>query len=135
MKFTLEEYFAGLIPTAKQKKNAEKLIKALNELGKHYKDPVVTIAGLRTPERNAAVGGIKNSPHLTGEAIDVEDKDYKLSKFLLNHLDLLKKYELYMENPFCCTSKTNTKSFNGKTFMNNWIHLQIRKASETVFNP
>ena len=135
MKFTLQEYYGGLIPTKKQEMNAEKLIKALNYIGEFYPDLVIMVAGLRTPERNSAVGGMKDSPHLTGEAIDVEDKDYKLSKFLLNNLELLERVGLYMENPFCCTSKTNTKSFNGHVYMNNWIHLQIRPASATIFNP
>lgn len=135
MKFTVEECCQGLIPTEAQAKNLGALVRALNEIGQFYPDPVIVVAGLRTPERNLAVGGVKNSPHLTGEAVDLEDKDYKLSKFLLNNLELLERVGLYMENPFCCTSKTNTKVFNGKTFMNNWIHLQIRVASATVFNP
>lgn len=135
MKFSVEELCKGLIPTDIQTRNLNILVSRLNNIGEFFPDPVIVVAGLRTPERNSAVGGAKNSPHLTGEAVDLEDKDYKLSKFLLNNLELLERNGLYMENPFCCTSKTNTKSFNGKTFMNNWIHLQIRVASATVFNP
>ena len=83
MKFTVEEYCKGLIPTETQLRNIKILISRLNNIGEFYPDPVIVVAGLRTPERNEAVGGVKNSPHLTGEAVDLEDKDYKLSKFLL----------------------------------------------------
>lgn len=126
MKFTIDELCHGLIPTEKQKKNLEKLIKALNILGVVYPAPVAVIRGLRTEKQNEAVGGIPNSPHLTGEAVDLQDKDHKLSQFILNNIDLLERVGLYMENPYYCVSKTTG---------NNWIHLQTRRASKTVFLP
>lgn len=126
MKFTIDELCHGLIPTEKQKKNLEKLIKALNILGVVYPDPVSVIRGLRTEKQNEAVGGIPNSPHLTGEAVDLQDKDHKLSQFILNNVDLLERVGLYMENPYYCVSKTTG---------NNWIHLQTRRASQTIFKP
>lgn len=126
MKFTIDELCHGLIPTEKQKKNLEKLIKALNILGVVYPDPVAVIRGLRTEKKNETVGGIPNSPHLTGEAVDLQDKDHKLSQFILNNVDLLERVGLYMENPYYCVSKTTG---------NNWIHLQTRRASQTIFKP
>lgn len=36
-----------------------------------YGSPIVWICGLRAPEHNTLVGGMPNSPHLTGEAFDV----------------------------------------------------------------
>lgn len=126
MKFTIDELCHGLIPTEKQKKNLGKLVKALNILGVVYPDPVAVIRGLRTEKQNEAVGGIPNSPHLTGEAVDLQDKDHKLSQFILNNVDLLERVGLYMENPYYCISKTTG---------NNWIHLQTRRASQTIFKP
>jgi uncharacterized protein YcbK (DUF882 family) len=135
MKFTEEEIYGELTPTKTQEKNVKELVRRLNIIGEAFSDPVFVVAGLRTEEKNFAVGGIPNSPHLTGEAVDLKDEDYKLSKFLLNNIELLERVGLYMENPFCCTSKTITKTWNGRVFMNNWIHLQTRKASSTIFNP
>ena len=135
MKFTEEEIYGELTPTKTQEKNVKELVRRLNIIGETFPDPVYVVAGIRTEERNFAVGGVPNSPHLTGEAVDLKDEDYKLSKFLLNNIELLERTGLYMENPFCCTSKTITKNWNGRVFMNNWIHLQTRKASSTIFNP
>ena len=126
MRFTVEELCQGMIPPEKQRKNLEKLVEALNTLGSVYADPVVVIRGLRNEMQNEAVGGVPNSPHLTGEAVDLQDKDHKLSQFILNNLVMLERAGLYMENPYYCVSKTTG---------NNWIHLQIRKASQTVFKP
>lgn len=35
-----------------------------------YGKPLVVASGMRTPERNAQVGGVKNSSHLQGYAVD-----------------------------------------------------------------
>lgn len=126
MRFTVEELCQGLIPTDAQKKNLSVLVEALNELGRFFPEPVVVIRGLRTEMQNEAVGGVKNSPHLTGEAVDLQDKNHNLGQFILNNLHLLQEFGLYMENPYYCVSK-NTG--------NNWIHLQTRHASQTVFKP
>ena len=40
---------------------------ALREL---YGKPLVVASGIRTPERNKQVGGVKNSSHLLGYAVD-----------------------------------------------------------------
>ena len=89
MRFTVEELCQGMIPTEKQRKNLEKLVEALNTLGSVYADPVVVIRGLRNEMQNEAVGGVPNSPHLTGEEVYLQDKDHKLSQFILNNLVML----------------------------------------------
>lgn len=38
---------------------------------KHFGHPIVIISGLRCPQHNANVGGVKNSQHMFGEALDV----------------------------------------------------------------
>ena len=35
-----------------------------------YGKPLIVASGIRTPERNAQVGGVKNSSHLLGYAVD-----------------------------------------------------------------
>lgn len=126
MKFSIEELCQDIKPTEQQKKNLESLVDALNQLGRFYPEPVVVIRGLRTEQQNKDVGGVPNSPHLTGEAVDLQDKDHKLSQFILNNLHLLKEFGLYMENPYYCVSQKTG---------NNWIHLQSRVASQTIFKP
>lgn len=133
--FTLEELCHGIIPTKEQETNLKDLISKLHHIFEYYKDPIIVNRGLRTEMQNETVGGVKNSPHLTGEAVDLDDKDFKVSIYLLNNLELLDRFGLYMENPFCTCSKDKMKNVNGKTYMNNWIHLQSRKASKTVFLP
>jgi len=38
-----------------------------------YRKPLVVSSGMRTPERNKIVGGVKNSSHLLGYAVDWKD--------------------------------------------------------------
>lgn len=38
---------------------------------KHFGKPITIISGLRCPQHNANVGGVKNSQHMFGEALDV----------------------------------------------------------------
>ena len=47
------------------------LIDKLNEIREAYGKPVVVNSGYRSPERNAAVGGVKNSMHVQGKAADI----------------------------------------------------------------
>lgn len=133
--FTIEKLSGDLLPTSKQEAKLKILSERLNILFNCYDGEIGIIRGLRTKEQNFTVGGVDNSPHLTGEAVDLRDDDYKVSRFILNNIELLERVGLYLENPYCCTSKTITKSYNGRVYMNNWVHLQTRPASATVFNP
>jgi len=48
-----------------------------------YGKPLVIASGIRTPERNKQVGGVKNSSHLQGYAVDWKDiSDNDLIPFL-----------------------------------------------------
>lgn len=48
---------------------ASTLVKC-DDLREVYGKPLIVASGYRTPERNAQVGGVKNSSHLLGYAVD-----------------------------------------------------------------
>ena len=70
------------IPGTGGNMRASTLVKcdALREL---YGKPLVVASGYRTPERNAQVGGVKNSSHLQGYAVDWKNiSDEEMIAFL-----------------------------------------------------
>lgn len=48
-------------------------IEKCDKLRELYGKPLIVASGIRTPERNKQVGGVKNSSHLLGYAVDWED--------------------------------------------------------------
>lgn len=133
MNFTYDEIRQGIIPTKEQEKNGLEIIRRVNLLAEKIEErygiklpAVPLVRWLRNEMQNEAVGGVKNSPHLTGEAMDIKDPNFIISQYILNNLDILKEVGLWMENPYYCVSKATG---------NNWIHLQIRPASQTIFKP
>lgn len=48
----------------------ESLIRAAEEVREHFGAPVTVSSGVRCPAHNARVGGVSNSRHLTGKAMD-----------------------------------------------------------------
>jgi uncharacterized protein YcbK (DUF882 family) len=49
---------------------SRKLVRLANCLRDHFGSPVLVSSGIRCPRHNAAVGGVANSRHLTGSAMD-----------------------------------------------------------------
>lgn len=49
---------------------AEKLVRAAEKVREHFGAPAVISSGLRCPVHNMAVGGVANSRHLLGKAMD-----------------------------------------------------------------
>ena len=47
------------------------LIKSLQKLRTIYGKPITINSGYRCPEHNKAVGGVNDSEHVTGEAVDI----------------------------------------------------------------
>lgn len=47
----------------------------LQPLRDHIGEPLIINSGYRSPALNAAVGGVKNSQHITGEAVDIKAPD------------------------------------------------------------
>lgn len=106
--------------------NALHLLSKVNELLEEFykanpkaKKRIIT-SGYRPAAINAKIGGAKKSNHMLCLAVDLSDVDCLLSKWIT--VDILKKYDLYMENKV----KTPT-----------WVHLQLPapKSGNRVFNP
>lgn len=102
--------------------NMKVLLKKINILRGKYGLPFIVNSGYRPGHYNRDAGGSIKSAHITCEAIDLQDRDLKLSTWLLNNRNLLEELDLYMEDP------KYTKS---------WVHLQTRptKSGNRVFIP
>jgi len=126
---TLDDYFMGRDKlhadelTEDIVENAKVLIAVINDLLEYeFRGERKVSSGWRPLGVNEKAGGAKRSAHLTGEAIDLMDKDGELADLLMARRDLLDTYDLYMENPH---------------FTKGWVHLQTRptRSGVRVFNP
>ena len=80
--FSLEEMVASATAKAKKidntpnsevKKNLEKLCKeVLQPIRDKYGRAITVTSGYRSPKLNTAVGGVKNSQHVLGQAADIK---------------------------------------------------------------
>lgn len=77
-------------------------------------------SGWRPASINAAAGGATRSCHLTGEAVDLSDKDRELARWLIQHPEILERFGLWMERPESTPS---------------WAHLQTRPVAARYFWP
>ena len=73
----------------------ERLRKRWNDLYGEGDDPIVINSGFRSPEVNKAVGGVPNSNHLTGCAVDIRcvgmEQALRYAAILLDISDLNKE--------------------------------------------
>lgn len=73
--FTIGEllrYDKRRIPTTDQvKQNIVNIVKELDKIREEWGSPIGITSGYRPPSVNAAVGGVRNSQHLTGNAVDI----------------------------------------------------------------
>lgn len=109
--------------------NAQKTIaqvnKLLDRIGAFHRNAAPSISsGFRPSDVNAATQKAATcSAHLTGEAVDLVDKDGYISKCIrASGTDLLTQYDLYMED------ESSTPG---------WCHLTIRppKSGKRIFKP
>lgn len=100
--------------------NLAALLVALNQFRDAYGKPMFVTSGYRPGPFNQKAGGAPNSPHLTCQACDFEDRSRDLTKFCLANLDLLEKCGLWMESPVATAT---------------WVHLQTRPTHNRVFLP
>ena len=101
MHFTIEEFYASATAKAKginNKPNAQQMINlvylcayVLEPLRMAMKEPIKIGSGFRCEALNKAVGGVSNSQHMKGQAVDLcIDGDIKKGKkwfeYIKNHL-------------------------------------------------
>ena len=80
------------VPNSEIIENLEQLIvNILDPLREEYGKPIMVNSGYRCPELNKAVGGAKNSHHLTGYAADITVGSPSKNKILF---ELIQKLDL-----------------------------------------
>lgn len=60
----------------------EKLVRLAERVREHFEQPVTVSSGVRCPSHNVAVGGVANSRHLRGKAMDFRVSGYAAEKVL-----------------------------------------------------
>lgn len=125
---TIEQYFMGRDKQFPQElteevlNNAVILLEKVNAILLELKISTAKVSsGWRPAAINANVANsAKKSHHMTGKAIDIfDDKQQSLATKILSQPDLLKKYDLWLEDP----SHTQGKNTN-------WVHLDIGTRSD-----
>lgn len=111
------------ITTKEQQENLEKLANAVSELERLMGREFLITSGLRSPQDQLKINApIKNSAHMTGEAVDVSDVDGSIYGYCIDNVDILIRLGLYLE----C-----------RTWTPRWLHCQIRapKSGSRFFQP
>jgi len=123
-KFTVETLNPRKHPmTEEQKVNLEKLAVAMNILQEEYGIELFVTSGLRSDADQAVINPkAKKSNHLKGLACDVGDAAKKLKIWLNDHMDVLEKAGIYIED----RGSTPT-----------WVHCQVvpPKSGKREFLP
>jgi hypothetical protein len=103
--------------------NLNTIVPRVNELLEKFGQYRKVNSGYRSIEDQKRINPkATHSMHLKCAAVDLEDKDRKLTHFCLNNLKLLESIGLWMEDP----NSTNT-----------WVHLQCYppKSGRRIFIP
>lgn len=123
--FKLSEFTKSSTATARKIDNtpSEQVIsnltllceQVLEPLRVHFNCPIIISSGYRSPALNKAVGGVKNSQHMTGEAADIHLPNNETGrKWFLWMMDNLKFDQLIMEK----STPTSTRY---------WIHVSFSR--------
>lgn len=93
----------------------------LDPLRRLYKNPIIINSGYRCQELNKAVGGVANSWHIQGNAVDIHLKDEAEAKTLFNLLKTIPSVDTVLYEH----SKSST-----------WLHVQwnMNKTPRHHFN-
>ena len=102
-----------------QKVNLDKLLIQINKIRSAYGKSMTVSSGYRPASINNAVkGAAKNSSHLTCEAVDIQDLDGSLFKWVLLNIKLIEQCGLYIED---------------KRWTKTWVHFQTRPTKARIF--
>lgn len=113
----------GLILSATQEENLEKLYVAMNKLRAAYGKPMIVTSGVRTREDQLRINPRNpGSAHTMAAACDIADKDKKLCDWVLDNFNLIIELDLYIEDPDFCQT---------------WLHIQCLppKSGKRIFIP
>lgn len=118
---TEKDYFKGAA-SPQIVENATVLLAKMNAFLEAYGGPITVSSGFRSPSHNKTVGGAKNSKHMSGQAIDLLDRDSALARYCVIKRADLEREGLYCEDPRC------TKG---------WVHFQSvpPKSHQRFFIP
>jgi hypothetical protein len=126
---TLQEYYMGREViyskdfTASVMQNAERLIATVNQLLSMFGEQRKVNSGWRPKKLQMEINPrAPNSKHITGDAIDLEDRNGKFKLWCVAHENVLESLGLHMEHP----KATPT-----------WVHLQqvAPKSGKVIFVP
>lgn len=91
--------------------NTDRLIKYINLFLVDYKGTLKVTSGFRPAQLNNSIRGAANkSNHLMCLAVDFEDMDLKLWKYVMENLALAKQLGIWFED---------------KAYTSSWVHMQI----------
>lgn len=98
----------------------------LEPLRQHFNVPIVIGSGYRCPSLNKAVGGVKNSQHMTGEAANIHIPVYDFVDSNGNHhsnMEILNKWMRWIidntDFDQCIKETTNRRTY--------WIHVSCKR--------
>lgn len=130
--FTLEELTFSITannhginntPNSEAKAALKRLaVEVLQPIRDAYGQPIIVSSGYRCPALNAAVGGVKNSQHVLGQAADIKAVNQKANGILFNFIrDLVKSGKLKV-GQLIWEYGTKTRP--------NWIHVSLPRAGK-----
>lgn len=121
--FTQEEYHKGSA-TVPFYASTVTFVYCIRKFRAWLKQPMTVVSWLRLPAENKAVGGIKNSNHLTGTAMDfrISGKIFSKSDFI----NYAKKWNEITRAAGCVGEAGYYPTGN----TSNWIHLGIQNTTQ-----
>lgn len=111
------------VTTEIQTQNLENLAKLLTLLEEQYGLEFMINSGLRTKKDQERINPrVRHSAHLSGEAADINDPDGAIWSWLMDNMDLLIRYGLYLE---------------ARSYTSRWVHIQTRvpQSGNRIFIP
>lgn len=111
---TANEYHIVNCPNQSQIDNMIRLIKFLNPLREAWGSAILVNSGFRCTYLNKLVGGVEDSSHLTGNAVDIVPQNGKFNEFV----EFLKEY---------LKDKVFDQCIIESTKHSKWIHFALYK--------
>jgi zinc D-Ala-D-Ala carboxypeptidase len=126
------------MPNPEQTDNLRELcVNVLEPIRKHFQIPILISSGFRSKELNNAIGGAKNSQHVSGEAVDI---DHDLSANVVSNrmiFDFIKSNLTFDQMIWEFGTSTNPDwvhvSYVGNGKNRNQILRAIKHGGKTIY--